>query len=191
MGMRPAVAFVAAMAVVSACNRDNQQPARFGVGRAATAVEIQKIDIDAEPDGAGLPAGRGTAASAAVIFATRCAGCHGPAGEGTPVGMALVGRVPGNSFTFASAQAKERTKTIGNYWPYATTLYDYIHRAMPYDHPGTLAPDEVYSVVAFLLARNNIIKDDVVIDSASLTAIRMPTRDRFVVDDREKSTHVL
>ena len=117
-------------------------------GRPATADEIRRVDIDVGPDGAGLPAGSGSAAQGAPIYAAKCAGCHGPAGEGTPVAVALVGRNPGDAFDFAAAREKERTKTVGNYWPYATTLYDYIHRAMPFDKPGTLAPDEVYSLVA-------------------------------------------
>jgi hypothetical protein len=165
-------------------------PARFGYGRAATPDEIRRIDIDVGPDGVGLPPGSGTAAQGAPIFTVKCGGCHGPAAEGTPVAVALVGRNPGDKFDFAAAQEKERTKTVGNYWPYATTLYDYIHRAMPFDKPGTLAPDEVYSLVAFILARNGIIKDDVAMDARTLPAVRMPARDRFVPDDRERSTRV-
>lgn len=165
-------------------------PARFGYGRAATPDEIQRVDIDVGPDGVGLPAGSGTATQGAVVFAGKCAGCHGQAGQGTPVAVALVGRNPGDKFDFAVAQDRERTKTVGNYWPYATTLYDYIHRAMPFDKPGSLSPDEVYGVVAFILARNGIVKDDAVIDARSLPAVRMPARDKFVPDDREKSTHV-
>ncbi len=165
-------------------------PARFDIGRPATAAEIAKLDIDVGPDGAGLPAGSGTAVAGAPIFAAKCAACHGPAGEGTAVAAALVGRIPGDSFTFAAAQANERTKTVGNYWPYATTLYDYIHRAMPFDHPGTLAPNDVYSLVAFILAKNGIVADTAVIDARTLPAVRMPARDRFIPDDRERSTRV-
>src|SRR6185369_13209373 len=124
----------------------------------------------------------------ATLFAAKCANCHGSAAEGTPVAVALVGRNPGDAFDFAVSRDKERTKTVGNYWPYATTLYDYIHRAMPFDKPGSLAPDEVYSLVAFVLARNGIVKDDAVIDARTLPAVRMPARDRFVPDDRERST---
>jgi cytochrome c len=165
-------------------------PARFGYGRPATTDEIKRIDIEIGPDGIGLPAGGGTAADGAPIFAAKCAGCHGPAGQGTPVAMALVGRNAGDAFDFAVAQDKERTKTVGNYWPYATTLYDYIHRAMPFDKPGSLAPDDVYSLVAFVLSKNGIIRDDERIDAKTLPAVRMPARDRFVPDDREKSTRV-
>ena len=165
-------------------------PARFGFGRKPTPDEIRRVDIDVGPDGAGLPAGGGTAADGAPVFAAKCASCHGAAAEGTPVGAALVGRNPGDAFDFASAQEKERTKTVGNYWPYATTLYDYIHRAMPFDKPGTLTPDEVYAVVAFILAKNGIVTDDARIDARSLPLVRMPSRDKFVNDDREQSTRV-
>jgi len=165
-------------------------PARFGYGRPATADEIKRIDIEVSPDGAGLPSGAGTAAEGASVFAAKCAGCHGPEGKGTPVAMALVGRNPGDAFDFAAAQDKERTKTVGNYWPYATTLYDYVHRAMPFDKPGTLSPNEVYSLVAFILSKNGIIRDDARIDAKTLPAVHMPARDRFVPDDREKSTRV-
>ncbi len=165
-------------------------PARFGYGRSATQDEIKRIDIDVGPDGVGLPPGSGTAAEGAPIFAAKCAGCHGPTGQGTPVAMALVGRNPGDAFDFAAAEDKERTKTVGNYWPYATTLYDYIRRAMPFDKPGSLAPDEVYSLVAFILSKNAIVGNDARIDAKTLPAVRMPARDRFVPDDREKSTRV-
>jgi S-disulfanyl-L-cysteine oxidoreductase SoxD len=176
--------------VLVACKRSDPAPARFGFGRPATADEIRRVDIDVGPDGVGLPAGNGTAAQGAPIFAAKCAGCHGPAGEGTAIAVALVGRNPRDTFDFAVAREKERTKTVGNYWPYATTLYDYIHRAMPFDRPGTLAPDEVYSLAAFILAQNRIIKDDAVMDARTLPAVRMPARDRFVPDDREGSTRV-
>ncbi|MGH7617003.1 MAG: c-type cytochrome [Gemmatimonadaceae bacterium] len=165
-------------------------PGRFGYGRAATSGEIQRIDIDVGPDGVGLPAGGGTATQGAAIFAAKCAACHGPNGEGTRIAAALVGRNPGDSFDFAVSQEKERTKTVGNYWPYATTLYDYINRAMPFDKPGSLAPDEVYSLVAFILARNSIITDSAAMNRTTLAAVRMPSRDRFVPDDREQSKRV-
>lgn len=165
-------------------------PQRFGFGRAATTAEIERIDIDVGPDGVGLPAGSGTAADGAATFAAKCAACHGPSAQGTPVAVALVGRNPEDRFDFAVAQDRERTKTVGNYWPYATTLYDYIHRAMPFDKPGTLSPNEVYGLVAFILARNSIIKDDVAMNAQTLPVVKMPARDKFVPDDRDKSTRV-
>ncbi len=93
-----------------------------------------------------------------------------------------MGREPRDGFLFG--QYSSLTRTIGNYWPYATTLYDYVRRAMPLDAPGSLAPEEVYSVVAWLLYRNEVLPEDAVLDATTLPAVRMPARDRFVADDR-------
>lgn len=161
-------------------------PARFGVGRAATTAEVAAWDIDANPAGTGLPPGRGTHAEGAPIYARKCASCHGARGEGTGTGSAayprLIGREPRAGFPFGQDLA--HVKTVGNYWPYATTVYDYIHRAMPQNAPGSLQPDEVYALTAFLLAENEIVARDAVIDATTLPAVRMPARERFVRDDR-------
>ena len=188
--LRVAGGIVAVIAIVACGGGSSSAAKHFGFGRAATPAEVTKVDIDAGPDGAGLPAGRGTAAQGAPIYAAKCAACHGTTGQGTPVAMALVGRIPGDSFNFATSRRMEGEHTVGNWWPYATTLYDYVHRAMPFDRPGSLAPDEVYALVAFILARNDIIKPDAVMDATTLPAVRMPARDRFVRDDRESSTRV-
>jgi cytochrome c len=156
---------------------------RFGsIGREAQADEIKAWDIDANPSGAGLPAGEGTYARGATVYAQQCAACHGPKGEGgAPPNAKLVAASKG-SFTFA-ADPKLAT-TIGNYWPYATTLYDYVNRAMPFNAPGTLAAADVYSVVAYLLAENGIIQQTEVMNARTLPRVRMPARDQFVPDDR-------
>lgn len=157
-------------------------PARFGgIGRRPTADEIRAWDIDANPAGVGLPSGQGTYARGADLYQRRCAACHGARGEGLPPNPRLIGREPAD-FTFGLDPKAPRT--IGNYWPYATTLYDYINRAMPFDAPGSLTPADVYSVVAFLLAENGIVDTTAVIDARTLPAVRMPARDRFVLDDR-------
>src|SRR5712692_7903003 len=140
-------------------------PATFGIGRPATPAEIAALDIDVGPDGAGLPPGRGTPAEGATIYAARCAGCHGRTGQEGP-NDPLVGRLPGDAFPFA--RDPRVPKTIGNYWPYATTVFDYIRRAMPPDKPGSLRDDEVYSLTAYLLALNELIPADAVIDATSL-----------------------
>lgn len=166
-------------------------PTRFGVGRAASTAEIAAWDIDVAPDGKGLPPGSGTFAQGAAVFAGKCAVCHGPAGEGQvgtpPAGQAaapkLVGRDPKEGFPFG--QDPKLVKTVGNYWPYATTLFDYVRRAMPLSAPGSLTNQEVYGVVAFLLAQNEVIDRSAVMDSRTLPAVRMPARDRFVADDRK------
>ena len=158
-------------------------PARFGVGRAPTPQEVAAWNIDVNAKGEGLPPGRGTAAEGAVVFAAKCATCHGAKGEGgVPPNPRLVGREP-RDFSFATSTTA--VKTIGNYWPYATTLFDYIRRAMPQSAPGSLTADETYAVIAWLLAENEVIPRDRVIDATSLPAVAMPSRDRFVRDDRK------
>jgi mono/diheme cytochrome c family protein len=156
---------------------------RYGaIGRDAQPDEIRAWDIDANPSGAGLPAGEGTYARGATVYAQQCAACHGPKGEGgTPPNAKLIAASTGG-FTFATDP--KLAKTIGNYWPYATTLYDYINRAMPFGAPGTLPASDVYSVVAYLLAENGIIEKTAVMNARTLPQVRMPARDRFVPDDR-------
>ena len=166
-------------------------PTHFGVGRAATAAEVAAWDIDVGPDGKGLPPGSGTVAQGAAVFAAKCAACHGPAGEGQvgapPAGSAaapkLVGRNPREGFPFG--QDPKLVKTVGNYWPYATTVFDYVRRTMPLTAPGSLTNNEVYAVVAFLLAQNEVIERTAVMNSTTLPAVRMPARDKFVADDRK------
>lgn len=145
-------------------------PARFGIGRAATPEEIRAVDIDAMPDGRGLPAGKGTVAEGAAIYAAKCQSCHGPNGQNGKFDR-LVGR-------------DADVKTIGNYWPYATTLYDYTARSMPFLQPGTLTSDEVYALVAYLLHLNQIVPASAVMDRTTLPQVQMPARDKFVTDDR-------
>ena len=160
-------------------------PATFGIGHAATAAEIAAWDIDVGPDGAGLPPGRGTAADGAATYATKCASCHGKTGKEGPNDV-LVGRG-----AFPSGTDTESRRTIGNYWPYATTIFDYVRRAMPSPAPGSLTDNEVYGLVAFLLAQNEIIPTDAVMDATTLPKVAMPARDKFVPDTRnnpKKST---
>ena len=158
-------------------------PTRYaGIGRRATRTEEQAWNIDVNASGEGLPPGSGRYAEGASLFAQKCAACHGSHGEGLATYPRLIGRDPRNGFPFG--QDFHLAKTIGNYWPYSTTLYDYIHRAMPLTAPGSLRPDETYSLVAYLLAENQIIDRTMVIDARSLPRIRMPARDRFVPDDR-------
>ena len=168
-----------------------EAPASYAIGRVATAQDIAALDVDVTPDGHGLPPGKGSVAQGAAVYAAKCAACHGAAGEGqvgaAPAGQAaapkLVGRDPKEGFPFG--QDPKLVKTVGNYWPYATTVFDYVRRAMPLSAPGSLTNDEVYAVVAFLLAQNEIIDKATVLDSATLVAVRMPARDKFVPDDRK------
>ena len=158
-----------------------ERPATYGLGRVATPAEIAAIDIDANSAGVGLPPGSGTAAAGATIFMQKCASCHGPKGEGIDKNPKLIGREPAPGFVFATDPKAPRT--IGNYWPYATTLYDYIHRAMPLNVPGSLTPDETYALVAYLLKENGI-PTAATLDAKSLAAVKMPAQPRFVKDNR-------
>jgi S-disulfanyl-L-cysteine oxidoreductase SoxD len=154
----------------------------LGIGRVATPEEIKAIDIDVMPDGRGLPEGRGTVADGAKLYATKCQSCHGANGAGGSAER-LVDRDSGKNWDFATDP--KLVKAIGNYWPYATTLYDYTYRAMPFMQPGTLTPNETYSLVAYLLALNKIVPEDAVMDRATLSKVVMPSRDRFVMDNRK------
>ena len=157
------------------------QPKPLGIGRAASAEEIRALDIDVMPDGTGLPEGRGTVAEGQATYAAKCTSCHGKVGEGKPFDQ-LVGREAGSNFDFANNP--KLVKTIGNYWPYATTLFDYTARTMPFAQPGTLSANEVYGLVAYLLSLNKIVAADAVMDRHSLPKVVMPARDRFVKDNR-------
>jgi S-disulfanyl-L-cysteine oxidoreductase SoxD len=165
-------------------------PSRFDIGRPATPAEIAREDIGIRPDGEGLPGGSATARDGAPVWAAKCASCHGPRGEGTAAAPALVGRMPGDAFPFARSMQMEGEKTVGNYWPYATTVFDYVRRAMPFDRPGSLSDHEAYALVAWILAANRIIADTAVMDAHTLPAVRMPARNRFVPDDRLASKTV-
>lgn len=191
---RAVVAF-AGLTLLCACGRSTgetgEPPAsgRYELGRAATPAEVAALNIDIGPDGAELPEGKGTVAQGAMVFGAKCASCHGMRGEGMPPAYPkLVGRDPREGFPFGRDPAL--VKTIGNYWPYATTVFDYVRRSMPFLQPGSLTNDEVYAVTAWLLAQNEIIKSDATLDAASLKAVQMPARDRFVRDDRKGGAEV-
>lgn len=174
----------------SAMSEDHPVATRYGLGRTASSAEVAALDIDVAPDGHGLPPGRGTAAQGASLFAQKCASCHATQGQGMPPAFpALVGRDPkGEGFPFANDW--RITRTIGNYWPEATTIFDYVRRAMPHTAPGSLTNDEVYALTAFLLAANQVISRDAALDSASLSQVKMPYHDKFVRDNRRGGNEV-
>jgi cytochrome c len=191
------VAFIAPLSLAllaAACSGDSsvgaEPPRHYALGRAATPAEIEKWHTDVGPDGAELPPGSGTPSAGAEIFKAKCASCHGPNGEGMPPAYpALIGRDPkGEGFAFSTDW--KITRTIGNYWPQATTIFDYVRRAMPHTQPGSLSNDEVYSLTAYLLAANKVIPMDATLDANALRAVRMPARDRFVRDDRKGGREV-
>jgi S-disulfanyl-L-cysteine oxidoreductase SoxD len=169
-GLGLGAAGVVAMAALLA------QSPHYGVGRAPTAEEIAQWDISVAPDGTGLPAGSGTAAAAKEIFTNRCSKCHGSEGQGRESAPLVGGQ--------GTLNTPKPLKTVGSYWPYATTVFDYINRAMPFDRPGTLTHDQVYALTAYVLFRNGIISENTVMDAASLPKIQMPNRGRFVADPR-------
>ena len=157
----------------------SEKPERFGFGRTATAAEIKALDIDVRPDGQGLPEGEGTVAEGAQIYKMKCAVCHGATGTEGPQDV-LVGKAANSNFRFAESVELARQKNIGNYWPYASTIFDYTYRAMPQNLPGSLTPNEVYSLVAFLLFKNEIISEEMVMNQTTLPQVQMPAEKYFV-----------
>lgn len=172
-------------------NGTSEAPSTYGLGAPASAADIAAMNTDVTPNGDGLPAGRGDAAQGAQLYALKCAGCHGANGEGAPgapPGPRLVGREPREGFNFGNDP--KLVRTIGNYWPEATTLFDYIKRTMPLTEAGSLTDDQVYSLTAYLLAANEILPAGAALDSASLMAVRMPAKDKFVPDNRRGGREV-
>lgn len=152
------------------------QSPTYHVGRAATDADIARRDISIAPDGTGLPPGEGTAAEGAVVYENRCRECHGPEGEGADE-TGFIGKP-------SELLGDSPNKTVGSYWSHATTLWDYINRAMPFDRPGELSDDQVYSVVAYILHLNDLIGEDDTLNAKTLMEIEMPNRDGFVSDPR-------
>lgn len=130
-------------------------PISFGFGADASAEDIKILDIDVMPDGTGLPEGKGTVAQGAIIYKAKCVTCHGPTGTEGPFDR-LVGREPKKGFPFGRDEKLRSHRTIGNYWPHATTIFDYIRRAMPQNEPGSLSDDEVFALTAFLLLQERV-----------------------------------
>lgn len=147
----------------------------YDFGRTPTQQEIELWDIDVRPDGKGLPEGSGTVAHGKSIYEDHCAACHGPDGKG-----GVKDRLAGGQGTLTS---EKPIKTVGSYWPYATTLFDYIRRAMPYQAPGSLSIDETYSVTAYILGLNGILPEDGTLDKTNLPKIEMPNRDGFIPEE--------
>jgi S-disulfanyl-L-cysteine oxidoreductase SoxD len=143
------------------------------LGRAATPEEIAAWDISIGPDGAGLPAGSGTAKQGEAVYLEKCLGCHGERGAGKPNDQ-----LAGGQGTLGPGQAP--VKTVGSFWPYATTVFDYVRRAMPLNESKSLTNDETYAVVAYILQINGVIGENDTIDARTLPAVRMPNRDGFV-----------
>lgn len=166
------VAAAAALALPQAVAQETA-PAGPGLGVEVTPEQYAAWDIDVDPDGGGLPPGSGRAAEGARIYAQQCAACHGEQGAGGPNDRLVGGH--------GTLDELEQVRTVGSFWPYATTVFDYIRRTMPFQAPQSLSDDEVYALTAHLLALNGIIDEDEVMNAQTLPEVRMPNRDGFVL----------
>ena len=158
------------------CNLANGSERFFNLGSIATTEEVLGWDIDVRPDGLGAPVGSGNAIDGEEIYAEVCAGCHGDFGDGMDRWPELVGGE-------GTLDTHDPLKTTGSYWPYASTIYDYIYRAMPFGMSQSLTVDETYQIVAFILNMNDIIEDDFVLSNENIGDIEMPNRDGFMLPD--------
>ena len=149
---------------------------KYNIGKLATKIEIAGWDIDVRPDGVGAPKGSGNAIDGEEIYVNRCAACHGDFGEGVDRWPALVG----GDGTLASHDPE---KTTGSYWPYASTIFDYVYRSMPFGEAQTLTHDETYKLVAYLLSMNEIIEEDYVLSEKNIGKIKMPNAGGFLLPD--------
>jgi len=149
----------------------------YGIGQVATPVQVAAWNIDVAPDGLNLPAGQGSVQRGREIFAAQCVACHGAKGEGSSLGDKLVG----GQGTLATPAP---VRTIGSYWPYATTLFDYVRRAMPLNAPQSLSNEDVYAVSGYLLFLNGLLGETVIVNAKTLTELKMPNRNGFVADPR-------
>ena len=182
-----AVLIAIALAVFALPDRARAQgyPSKFDFGASASPQEVAAVAIAIGPDGKGLPAGKGDYATGKRVYETTCSACHGANLQGVaglpnmPAGAAL--RLIGGRGTLTT---KNPVMTVESYWPYATTLFDYVRRAMPFQAPGSLTADEIYAVSAYILAEGNVIDKAVVLDAATLVRVQMPNRDGFIPDPR-------
>lgn len=156
----------------------------YGYGTRPTEAQIAGWNIDVRGhDGLGLPGGKGSVDQGSEVFAEKCAACHGTFGEG-------VDRWPKLAGGEGTLKADRPEPTVGSYWPFASTLYDYIDRAMPFPNPRSLTPDEVYALTAYILNLNNVVPNDFVADKNTLPKVKMPNRDNFTWEDPRPDTHV-
>lgn len=152
----------------------------FGLGRPATADEIAAWNLDVSPDGTGLPEGSGDVLTGEELFSDNCAACHGEFAEGVDNWPKLAGGE-------GTLDRKDPVKTVGSYWPYLSTTWDYVHRSMPFGNAQSLETDEVYAIVAYILYSNDLVDEDFVLSRENFLDVAMPNADGFIVDDRETS----
>ena len=173
---RSGVFFAVALTLVGTASSDAAGE-RYGLGKPASAEEIAGWDIDVRPDGLGLPDGRGTAEEGEELYVAQCAACHGEFGE-------AIGRYPVLMGGQGTLTSEDPVKTVGSYWPYASTVFDYIRRAMPFGHAQSLTPDQTYAITAFVLNLNEIVEYEQEVNRQNLASIEMPNRDGFIQDQR-------
>src|SRR5580658_9500047 len=159
------------------------------LGRPIAPGDFAEWDIDVEPSGAGLPAGSGTADQGAAIFAEQCSACHGEGGKGASTTTSGAPAAPPVVSDVKRNGIDDTTLTIANFWPYATTLFDYIRRSMPWTSPRTLTDDQTYALTAYILAQNKLIDAKQVINAQTLPAVQMPNRNGFIVRFPERTPH--
>ncbi|MEY8842956.1 c-type cytochrome, partial [Cribrihabitans sp. XS_ASV171] len=152
--------------------------AKFGLGRAALPEEVAAWDLDVSPDGTGLPEGSGDVWTGDELFAEHCAVCHGDFAEGRGNWPKLAGGMD-------TLDRKDPLKTVGSYWPYLSTAWDYVHRSMPFGNAQSLSADDTYAIVAYILYSNDLVDDDFVLSNENFLDVEMPNADGFIVDDRE------
>ncbi len=165
-----AVALAGVMGVVGVA-----EAGKLGLGREATPEEVAGWDIDIRPDGQGLPVGSGSVEDGEVVYAEQCASCHGDFGEGVDNWPVLAGGM-------GTLSSEHPVKTIGSYWPYLSTVWDYIYRAMPFGYAQSLEPDEVYAITAYLLNMNDLVDYDFVLSNENFAEVRLPNEENFFVD---------
>lgn len=171
--MLKSLSFLGALAIASPAFAGD-----LGLGRTATPEEVAAWDIDIRPDGAGLPVGSGSVLDGEEAYIDYCAVCHGDFGE-------AVGRWPIVAGGFDTLDSEDPVKTVGSYWPYLSTVWDYVHRAMPFGNAQSLTDDEVYAITAYILYLNDIVLDeDFVLSNENFTEVRLPNEDGFYMDDR-------
>jgi mono/diheme cytochrome c family protein len=159
------------------------------LGKPISPADLAEWDIDIEPDGAGLPAGSGTSDQGATIFADQCSACHGDGGRGAKTTTSGAPAAPPVVSDVKRNGIDDTTLTIANYWPYATTLFDYIRRAMPWTSPRSLTDDQVYALTAYILAQNKLIDAKLTINAQTLPKVQMPNRDGFIIRFPERTPH--
>ena len=170
-------AIVIAMAAGSAFAQGNK---KSGLGREAMREEIAAWDTDIRPDGAGLPPGKGSVKEGETIYLEQCAACHGEFGEGRDRWPVLAGG-------HGSLKSDSPEKTIGSFWPFASTTFDYIRRAMPFGNAQSLTADQTYALTAYLLQLNDLVKEDFVLSRENFASVKLPNAGNFIDDDREIS----